>query len=80
MQIFCFLPPVLSGNIVRNQFHGPRAVKRDHGDDIFKFGGFEHLQISSHAIAFQLEDANRVALLQKLVNFFIALGQVFDVD
>ena len=45
----------------------PRAVEREHGNDVFKLIGLQLQKITPHARRFHLKDASGVGVLQHLV-------------
>lgn len=61
----------------RTQGAGP--VQGQHGDDVFKAGGFEHAQVLAHAGAFHLKHAVRVAAGVEVVGSGVGEGQVVQI-
>ncbi len=67
MQIVRLLLAVLHGDVARDVVHRARAIERDHGDDVLEAVGAQLAQHVAHALAFQLEHADGVAVAQHLV-------------
>ena len=54
------------GDVFGYAFHWTRAVKRDHGNHVVNGFRLHLLQIAGHAVAFQLEETDRVTLADEL--------------
>ena len=63
---------VLAGDVFGDRVHRPRPVERDERDDVLDPVGLEPSDEIAHALAFQLEHADRVAAREHLVGLAVA--------
>ena len=80
IQIVDLFLAVFSGNEARDVVHGARAIKCHHGDDVFDFIGFELAQRITHALAFQLEDADGLGSAKQLVGWCVVERQAIEIN
>ena len=67
MQVFRLLLAVLARVVDRDVLHRAGPVERDQRDDVLEAVGLHADQRLAHALAFQLEHADRLAARQHLV-------------
>ena len=79
MHIIGFFFTLLAIDITRNIVHWPGAIQRHQRDNIFKLIRLHFTQHVTHARAFKLENANRIAAPQKLISLFVIKRQIIDV-
>jgi len=66
------------GDVFRNAFHWTRSEERYHGNHMMDGLGLHLHQVAGHAVAFQLEETNRVTFADELVNLRVVNGDVAE--
>ncbi len=56
------------------------TIEGDDGDEILKTAGLHFSQYPAQTVTFQLEDADGIFILQKLVNFRCIQRQIIDIQ
>ena len=74
------LAPVLAVHIGVDVVHRARAVQRHDGDDVLEAVGLELPERIAHALTFELEHADRVALLQQRERRRVVERQLGGID
>lgn len=80
MRIGDLLAPVLARAEARDIVHRAGAVERDERDDVAEIRRAHRCQRASHALRFELEHADRVALLEQLVDALIIPFERIEID
>jgi hypothetical protein len=80
VQVVGLLVALLAGDEARNVVHRAGAIQRHDGDDVLDAVGLHLAQHVAHAGAFQLEDPDRVAGAEHLVDRRIVIRDAQDVE
>ncbi len=80
VQVVGLLAAVLHRDIARDVLHRARPIERDDGDDVLEAVGQQLAQHVAHALTFELEHADRIAVAQQLVALGIVERQIGEVE
>ena len=80
MQALDALAPVFAVHIGVDVVHRARTIERDDGDDVLEAVRLQLAQRIAHALTFELEHADRVALLQQFERRRVVERQLAGVD
>ena len=80
MRVDDLLGPLLAATEAGDIVHRTRPIERHERDDVAEIGRAHRRQRAPHALRFQLEHADRVALLQQAIGRLVVPGERAEID